>query len=610
MAWDGSGPELALHRVRTLMVIVLAAVSFLIARLWWIQIACGEEYDRLSVGVRMRHFPMRAPRGLIYDRSGRLMAATTMEYIVVVDPMELRRRSAAERAGVFHRTASILGMSVEEIQDALDRAQNSSFDVIKLKSGLGPGIMTEILEHSSELPGIDVEQVPSRSYPMGALGAHILGYIGDVKPDDLQQTSDRPYNGCDQRGEQGLERSYEQDLRGIDGERSVEVNARGLPVSGSEGPRTDPVAGNSLILTLDSTLQQVCQSSFPEGFKGSVVAVDVHTGGILAMASRPGFDPNSFVVDTPEARKQRAAYLLDPAGPMQNRAIMSRYPPGSTFKLVTSAAGFAHDRINPGSVVDCKGGMHIGSRGQFKKCWSHHGPVNYLEAMARSCDTYFYDLMKRLTSNELAETSKQLGLGTLSGIDLPSEARGFIPTREWKDRRFDPDRWWFGDSCNMAIGQGFIQTTPLQMALVTAAVANGGEWLRPHLVQEVRSARNSVLRPIPVHMNGRLSIPEDGLRRIREGMLAAVEPGGTAGVVRFSDLAVAAKTGSAQDLPNPKTHAWFVCFAPYRKPQIAICVMVEHGGHGGQAAGPVARALLKAYFHLNDTSGATSRLTD
>lgn len=612
MFWHGEtmDPEVPLQRIRLLITAVGFAALMLVGRLWWVQIACGKQYERISTGTRMRHIPVPAPRGLIYDCNGNLMASTLMQYMVVVDPVELRRLKATERATVFSRAASILGISVPQIQDTLDRSRQAGFNTIKLKSGVGPAVITHILEEASELPGIDVQRVPARSYPMGAVGAHVLGYLGDVRSDDYDRINGKNYNGADQIGEQGLERFYEQDLRGKDGERVVEVNAHGVPVSSQSASDIDPKPGKTLVLTLDSTLQRVAQEAFPENMKGSVVAIDVRTGGILALASRPGFNPNDFVTDTPEAKKQRTLSLLDPSGPMQDRAITSRYPPGSTFKLVTSAAGFANNDINVNNTVYCAGGLKIGTHGQFKKCWSVHGTVDYLKAMAQSCDTYFYDLMSRLTSTQLASMCRSFGLGCYSGIDLPSESRGFVPTPAWKDQRFTDDRWMYGDSCNMAIGQGFLQVTPLQMALVTAAVANGGNWLKPHLVQSVKDSQGNVIRRIEPHVNGKVPVSNWALSQIREGMHLAVGQHGTANIVRFKGLDVAAKTGSAQDLPNPQTHAWFVCYAPYDHPQIAICSMVEHGGHGGQTAGPIARAILKAYFHLKESGSSPSGQTD
>ncbi|MCA1597013.1 MAG: penicillin-binding protein 2 [Chloroflexi bacterium] len=602
MRWadEGIDPALPLRRLRFLQAAIVILCGILIARLWWVQIACGDIYDQMSQGTRTRHIPLRAPRGAIYDCEGRLMATTAPQYMVAVDPIELRRHTAAERASVFGHAAAILSISVAEIQDILDRSRQAGFNTIKLMSGVGPAVITHLLEESNELPGVDVEQVPVRSYPMGAVGAHVLGYLGDITAADLKRVKAQGYNGADQIGLQGLERSYESELRGVDGERVVEVNARGVPVSNKDISRTDPVPGKTLVLTLDSRLQQVAQQAFPDKMRGSVVAIDTRTGGVLALVSRPGFDPNVFVQDTPPARAARVTYLTDPAGPMQDRAVTGRYPPGSTFKMVTSAAGFANNAIDPHYSVWCAAGMRLGGRhGTWKKCWSWHGSVNYLRAMAQSCDTYFYDLMRRLSSTQLAAMCRACGLG-----------HGFIPSPGWKDHRFRHERWWFGDSCNMAIGQGFLQVTPLQMALVTASVANGGTELRPHLVQEIKSPTGVVVKRTPVQVNGHIPISPAALKMIQEGMRAAVTPGGTAGVVRFKDLAVAAKTGSAQDVLHQPTHAWFVCYAPYDNPRIAICSMVEHGGHGGGTAGPIARAILKAYFHLKDEGGVASVRSD
>ena len=294
---------------------------------------------------------------------------------------------------------------------------------------------------------------------------------------------------------------------------------------------------------------------------------------------------------------------------MQDRAISGRYAPGSTFKMVSATAGIVNGDINVNNSIYCAGGLRLGHRGEWKKCWAYHGYVNFSRAMAQSCDSYFYDLMTRLSSTQLAAMARRFGFGSRSGVDLPSEKRGFIPTPAWKASHKRLGRWYLGDSCNMAIGQGFMQVTPLQLALATAATANGGIWLRPHIVDEVKTDRGVVVRRIPTVVNGVVGAPA-ALATVRAGMRAAVLPGGTAGIVRFRNLDVAAKTGSAQADRDKPTHAWFVCFAPYEHPQIAICVLVEHGGHGGVAAGPVARAILKAYFGLKGEGAAASDRTD
>jgi penicillin-binding protein 2 len=438
----------------------------------------------------------------------------------------------------------------------------------------------------SELPGIIVLEEPVRVYPHRTLAAHVLGHVGAVTDEELESRPDLQL--FDWTGKMGIERVYDRYLQGEHGREVMEVDALGAPI---RRLRREPArAGQTLVLTLDARLQAVAERAL-QGKRGAVVALDPKTGEVLALASSPSFDPNWFSTGI---KPERWRWLIShPAHPLQNRAIATTHPPGSTFKIVTAVAALMFGKVTPSTRIPCGGGRVVGRR--FFRCWRRHATLDLEHAIGQSCDSYFYTLGLAVGPDRLAQVARLMGLGEKTGIDLPGESSGVIPTPAWKRHRYR-ERWYGGDTANMAIGQGYVAVTPLQMALVACAVANKGVVMRPHLLKERRDAQGRVIAKTTPKVLHRLPAPPSVWETVKRGMLAAVySPGGTAGRLRDLPIQVAGKTGSSEHRKGAKTHAWFIAFAPADRPQIALCVMVEESGHGGEVAVPIAKEILAAF---------------
>lgn len=460
-------------------------------------------------------------------------------------------------------------------------------------------------------PAVLVTDDIERSYPDGTLAAHVLGYTGRVTDDDIA-ASDVAHNKDpraralhydDINGKSGIEKKYNDELSGVAGSEQYEVDAKLRPVHSLGSIKEQP--GHSLVLTIDAKLQRAAEQALSAARNsGTVVAIDPRNGEVLALASRPTFDPNIFSLPprSPAFRQAYKAIVENMQHPLINRAITSRFPPGSTFKMVTASAGLQQGTITPGIVRHCGGGYHLGHA--FFGCWQTHGEVNLLSALAKSCDVYFYEAALAMGNPEssaptyLAKIARQFGLGQRTGIDLPIDAAGLIPDPEWR-RKVNADkpalaRWYPGNTLNMSIGQGDVLTTPLQMALVASAVANGGTLWKPHLLKEVRDSNNKVVKQYTPQGKS-VGIEPKYLDLVRQGMRAVIVSG-TGRAIALPQVEIAGKTGSAEDSHHALPHAWFVCFAPYEHPRIAIAAMVENSGHGSENAAPIAKKIIEAMY--------------
>jgi penicillin-binding protein 2 len=452
-------------------------------------------------------------------------------------------------------------------------------------------VLAGVEETRSELPGIEVQVEPLRHYPYGTLAAHLLGYAGEISGAELDTLAIAGYRSGDLIGRTGVERSYEDFLRGQDGVEYVVVNARGRRVSTlKESGARAPVPGQDLVLTLDLRVQRALEEVMADVPRGAAVALDPRDGGILALVSRPAFDPNEFSHGLSRARWKELSE--GGANPLLDRAIQGVYPPGSTFKIVTMTAALAHGVARAETrLAPCPGGMNYG--GRWFACWDHrgHGSLDLVEALQHSCDVYFYQLGLKLGLTGLEETAKAMGLGARTGVDLPQEARGLIPSTAYYDRRWGAGRWRSGLLLNLAIGQGELLLTPLQLALVAAEAASDGRPLRPHVVERVGSAQ--AFRPGRPVQPGLPSDPAvwDPVHRAMELVVAS----GTGGAARVPGVRVAGKTGTAQN-PHGQDHALFVCYAPVDSPRVAVAIVVENAGHGGSIAAPRAGAMLRRLF--------------
>jgi penicillin-binding protein 2 len=572
------------NRLRWGWVFIVVMVAVFWGRLWWLQIGQGEQWDEKARSRYLRAIVTKAPRGTILDRNGKVLASNEPSFSIALLPAEFSADGADPA-----KICRLLGIAPAELESAVAKIRANKvplFEPVRLKVNADIATVTRIWERMSELPGIIVLEEPMRVYPHGTLAAHVLGHVGAVTDEELESRPDLQL--FDWTGKMGIERVYDRYLQGEHGREVMEVDALGAPI---RRLRREPArAGQTLMLTLDARLQAVAERAL-QGKRGAVVALDPKTGEVLVLASSPSFDPNWFSTGI---KPERWRWLIShPAHPLQNRAIATTHPPGSTFKIVTAVAALMFGKVTPSTRIPCGGGRVVGRR--FFRCWRRHATLDLEHAIGQSCDSYFYTLGLAVGPDRLAQVARLMGLGEKTGIDLPGESSGVIPTPAWKRHRYR-ERWYGGDTANMAIGQGYVAVTPLQMALVACAVANNGVVMRPHLLKERRNAQGQVIERITPKVLHRLPAPPSVWQAVKRGMLAAVYgPGGTAGRLRDLPLQVAGKTGSAEHRKGAKTHAWFIAFAPADRPQIALCVMVEESGHGGEVAVPIAKEILAAF---------------
>ena len=611
---SGPGWEIAdspLIRRRAFFSLLGLALAFfaLLMRLYYLQVVAGTDFVSKAQSNRLRAVEVPAPRGLITDRNGAILATSRPVYSVAVVPGLLpnARKQPEQRAHVLQKLASLLGIAETtlepQIQEALKR--QGRYDAVPVRTDIDLATIAAIEENRAELgAGVLVTDALRRFYPQGSLAGHLLGYSGVVNERDLARakTAGAPLRAFDRVGKSGIEREYNGLLKGEPGAQVFEVDAGNRPV----GERA-PIAaeqGKTLYLTLDLELQRAAENALAKARNnGAVVAIDPRNGDVLAMASRPNFDPNIFELPRAQFSQSYRGLIATPGYPLLNRAATSRFPPGSTFKMISAAAGLQKGVIDPNWTVTCNGGLTLGRR---FGCWKVHGRgVNLERALAESCDVYFYELALKLGDPQssgptyLAQTARKFGLGENTGIDLPTDESGLVPDPAWL-KRFNRTRpalaqWMPGNTLNMSIGQGDVLATPLQMALATGAVANGGTLWKPHLLRKSQGAGQG---PKLMESSGKsIGISARNLALVRQGLRRTVTKG-TGKPCALPNVEVAGKTGSAEDANNVLPHSWWVCFAPYDKPTIAIAVLVENAGHGSENALPIARDVLEARFPL------------
>lgn len=577
--------------------VVFLTLFFLLLRLWQLQIVEGEAFRSLSENNRLRLKRTPPLRGVIYDRQGRVLADNRPSFNVVLVPEDTPDIGASLAALSRHVVEQVTFTGGAIPRDP----RRPPYAGIVVARDVAWSTLAAVEAHQFDIPGVSVEVSTKRYYPAGTLAAHVLGYVGEVSPRELARLSG--YRMGDLIGKFGLERRLEPYLRGKGGGQQIEVDALGrrLRVLGEVEAR----AGKSLVLSLDRDLQQKAEEAL-EGYEGAIVVLDVRNGEVLAMASRPGFDPNVFArgVRTEEWR----ALTSDPLRPLNNRAIQGQYPPGSTFKVIMAAAALEKGVVTPATRFFCGGGMPFG--GRVFRCWKKggHGSVDLRQAIAQSCDVYFYQVGQRLGITAIAEYARRFGLGRLTGIDLDHEAPGIIPDPAWKKRVLGAP-WYAGETLSVVIGQGYVTATPLQMAVAAAAVANGGTVYRPHVVKRVLGDEAEVIREYSPEVIGEAGVKAQTLRLVRDGMVEVVNgPRGTGKKAQLPDVVVAGKTGTSQVISGTRgkgtalprqyrDHAWFIAFAPADAPEVAVACVLEHAGQGGGAvAAPAVRAVLDAYF--------------
>lgn len=591
-----------------------AALLVMVAlRLFYLQVLHDDEYRRLATSNYLRPEVITAMRGMIRDRHGTILASSEPSFTASIDPWhEAFRpgpRGAKPRARldeVVARLAGILEMDPRALLEGIERQRRTSYQPVRIKRNLEPATMSQLAERRVDLPGVIVEMEPLRRYPFGEVGAHLLGYINEITDDELIKLRGQGYLPGDYVGRAGLERYHETSLRGQDGFRFVEVNALGRRTNYfSSTPPVVPKKGRDLTLTIDWALQQAAEAALdsagwaghgaaPEA-RGAVVAIDPRNGDVLALASRPAFDPNEFAAGL---SAERWAELNEPGRfAMLNRTVQARYPPGSTFKPVTLLAGLTGHKVGTGTVLHgCAGGYNFG--GRFFRCWNKngHGSSNGMRALEVSCDVYFYQLGLMLGIDGIARMAREFMLDEPTGIDLPQERGGLIPDVAWYEKKRGKGGAAKGSALNLAIGQGEILLTPVEIAQMAGTVATG-RIPRLHLVKQMSDEPGFEHFVPDTTARGGLAAPGAALEYVRRGMWEVVQGGeGTGKRAKIDSVEVAGKTGSAQN-PAELTHALFICFAPYERPEIAVAVVLEERGGGGAFAAPVARAVLDHYFH-------------
>jgi penicillin-binding protein 2 len=590
------------ERYRYFQYFVGAAFLLLFVYLWYLQVIKGSDLRQLSENNRIRIREVVADRGMLLDRRGRILAHNRPSFEVFLVPEDIR-----ENPETLEKVGEILNLPQEEIGEKMKSLKKRpAFRPIKLKSDIDWDKLVLLEANRIHLPGILVDVRPTRAYQFGMLASHLLGYIGEVDENELKQAKDRTYRMGSMIGKYGVEYEWENHLKGVDGGRQIEVDALGREIKPLRSVESFP--GNNVFLTIDYDLQQVAEEAYQDKM-GALIAMDPRTGRILAMVSKPSFDPSVFARNI--AAEEWKTLIEHPFHPLQNKGLQGQYPPGSVFKIVTAIAGLETGAITPETQMTCTGAIHYGNR-DFR-CWKEkgHGTIDLRRALAESCDTYFYQVGLKVGVDAIAHYASELGLGKKTGITLPHEKSGIVPSTSWKKKRFGV-QWYSGETLSFAVGQGYLNATPLQILTLISAVANGGKMFLPQVVDRVENIYGGKLKEYSPEETGKADISGKTLRFIQEALMAAVnEPRGTGGAAALKEVKVAGKTGTAQvvrmaadfkkgDMNRMplkfRDHAWFAAYAPFENPQIAIAVLVEHGGYGGAAAAPIAKKVIGKYF--------------
>jgi penicillin-binding protein 2 len=654
-----SPPDLNLKRrlwaFRGIVILVFLVFAL---QIWRLQIVRGEYYRMLADRNRFRLVPIEAARGVVYDRHGRILVRNIPSFAVTIIPAYLPEDEQEEMA-VFSRLSALLEIPVSTaaasagtppfippkvegergggIKEIVDEAREAApYRPLTLKTNVDRDTVFVIEEEHLNLPGVIIEIEPIRQYPSGELVSHIIGYMGPIPGEQAETYANRGYDpNNDQVGLTGVELTFEEELRGSKGYKYSEVDVAGREVRAMGDPQPS-LPGHNLILTIDLDLQQFTEEALRQGMEkaesafgetsrvesGVAIAMNPQTGEILSFVSLPSYDNNLFASGI--SQEDWAQLTEDPGKPLVNHAISGQYPPGSTFKIVPATAALEEGVVNRRTTLKCEGTLWLPNKyfpddpelAQQFYCWIHeydrtHGSLNIIQGIAHSCDIFFYQVaggykeFQGLGLERLSEYARSFGLGQPTGIDLPGEASGLVPTQKWKRLNY-AESWATGDTYNLAIGQGFILVTPLQLLNATVAVANGGTLYRPQIVYQVTDAEGQVIQPFTPEVLGQVPVSEENLAIVREGLRAAVEWGTGVGA-NLEGVAVAGKTGTAE-YPGPPvddeghlpTHAWFTAFAPAEEPEIALVIFVAGGGDGDDTAVPIATDILRYYFGLSE----------
>lgn len=619
-------------RIAILGVFAITIFCVLFFRLWALQVISGERYLEDARNNQIRSFRLQAPRGSIVDRDGDVLVSNTPGTLVQIWPAALEDVPDAERSAMLRRVSQILGVPLRKVRRKFnEQAESDPLTPVAIKTGVSDLKIAYLMEHQNEFPGLQISETSLRSYERGNLAAQIVGHVGEISREQLETRAEAGYAPGDRIGQTGIEAAYDGYLRGTPGVGRVYVDALGRVTSERQFSQL-PESGDNIRLTIDADLQDAAERAIEYGIRlahddgewaadgGALVAMKVNTGEILALASNPTFDPSIYVGTVAEKDLKR---LADPRAnhPTLHRAIAGIYPPGSTFKPITALAALQAGLLAPDEVIQCTGKEVID--GQTFMNWDpfKNEPMILTTALANSCDTYFYDVALRFyqrPDSPLQRWSRAMGFGHSTGVDLGPEEPGLVPTPGWRRRTFKTEIdkiWTSGDSVQLAIGQGDLLVTPLQMARAYAMIANGGKLVEPQLVQSVEEPRNEgeppvVLRPYTPKPPVDIGIDETSLRIVQEGLYEATHAsyGTSQSVFGGFPVGIAGKTGTAEKfvrLPGfqgLRDQSWWCGYGPYQKPEIAVCALIENGGHGGTAAAPAALKVFESYFGIKPES--------
>ena len=587
-------------------VFVAAVFLMLLVRLFYLQVIQHDYYQLLAEQNRVNIVPVVPHRGVILDRNGVTLATNYAAYTLEITPSEVDDLDA-----VIDELSTLVNITPKDrrrFRKLLEEVPD--FSSIPIRTRLNDEEVARFVVNRFRIRGVDINARLFRHYPSAEVASHVVGYIGRMSERDFTRLQEKGlaynYTKSDYLGKVGLEQYYERVLRGVTGYEHVETDATGRSIRTLRSIL--PVSGNNLLLALDAKLQQIAETAFGDN-RGSLVAIDPETGGVLALVSRPGFDPNLFVegIDPADWDKLNNS----PDHPLNNRALQGVYPPGSTFKPFMALAGLELGKRTPEDSISDPGYFVLGGSGHVFRDWKAggHGIVNMRKAIVESCDSYFYGLAQDLGIDSIHEFIGQFGLGKRTGVDISGEVSGLLPSREWKQARFD-QRWFVGDTISIGIGQGYNLVTPLQLASATAILANGGRVFKPHLVQHIQNSQTNELETVEPHPVAEVRLQPRHLDLVRNAMVDVMRPGGTgAWAGSGAKYAFAGKTGTAQviglkgqeydeDLIDERhrDHALFIAFAPADAPKIALAIIVENAGHGGSVAAPIARKMIDYYL--------------
>lgn len=578
------------RRLRVLGILMVLVIAVLIGRAGYLQIYEGEYYAGLADGNRIRIIPAVAPRGTFYDRNGQLLVTNRPGFTVSLLPL-----TSPIKEEVIERLSALVHVPVEDIKAKI--AGHSGFDPIRIKADVTPDIVSIIEEQKELYPGVMIENTPIRDYVLKQEGAHTFGYVSEINDEELKEKKADGYKSGDIIGKFGLEKIYDKYVRGEDGGDQVEVDVSGKPVK--RLGRKVPVPGDDLVLTIDKDLQTAAEKAVDDRLAAihasaaAAVVMNPQTGEVLAMVSRPAFDPNLFAHGI--SSKDWAKLNNNPFHPMDNKTISGEYPPGSTFKIVTGTAALTEGKVAPEEKIFDSGHHWIIPKGNAEG--EALGWINFQEALAHSDNVYFYEMGNRLGIDLLEKYARMFGLGQRTGIDLPYEAKGLVANREYKKKNFEDGDWYLSETFDAAIGQGFNLVTPLQAAMVMGEIAADGKRYKPHLVSRIQTQDGDVIKEFQPELLSELQVPANVIKLVQEGLHDVTKFGTAASTFRGFPVDIAGKTGTAENSQG-RDHGWFVAYGPFDNPNIVVAVIVEQGGFGSQSAVPIGREILEAAFHV------------